>query len=31
MQQDGTKGEDETVNHIQNECRKMAKKAKMKQ
>ena len=31
MLQDGTKGKDETVNHIQNECCKMAQKEKMKQ
>ena len=28
MQQDGTKGKDETVNRILNECSKMAKKEK---
>ena len=31
MQQDGTKGKDETVTRILNECREMAKKEKMKQ
>ena len=31
MQQDGTKGKDETHNCILNECIKMAQKEKMKQ
>ena len=31
MLQDGTKGKDETVNRILNECGKMAQKEKMKQ
>ena len=29
MQQDGTKGKDETVNHILNECCKIAQKEKV--
>ena len=31
MQQDGKKGKDETLNHILNECCKMAQKKKVKQ
>ena len=31
MRQDGTKGKDETVNRIQNDRSKMAKKEKRKQ